>query len=72
MSVSQTNGSMPTAAEVASTKRRWRYALSTDSESDHVIIPGRDHMTLVSDIALPGDPGRVVMIDFLRSHLSNP
>ena len=39
------------------------------AQSAHVIVPGRDHMTLLSDLALPGDPVRSRLLDFLRAHL---
>jgi acetyl esterase/lipase len=38
-------------------------------ESTLVIVPGRDHLMLVSDLALADDLGRITMLDFLRSHL---
>jgi len=39
------------------------------AESTQVIVPGRDHMTIVSRPALPGDPGRVAWLDFMRTHV---
>ena len=38
-------------------------------ESAHVVIPRRDHMTLLSDIAVAGDLGRVRLLDFIREQL---
>jgi predicted esterase len=38
-------------------------------ESDHVIVTGRDHLTLVSDMALDGDPGRVALLNFMSRHI---
>jgi hypothetical protein len=37
-------------------------------ESQRVIVPGRDHLTLVADIALDGDPARVALLTFMREH----
>lgn len=50
-------------------------AFSTQSkargaDSRQVIVPGRDHLTIISDMALPGDPARVEILSFLRSHLA--
>ena len=41
---------------------------SLGAESYHETIAGRDHLTLVSRMALAGDPGRVHMLNFLRTH----
>lgn len=38
-------------------------------ESDYVIVPGRDHLTVTARSALPGDPARVAILEFVRSHL---
>jgi hypothetical protein len=40
------------------------------AESTHLIVRGRDHMTIISDVARADDPGRVAVLDFLRSHLA--
>jgi dienelactone hydrolase len=48
------------------------HAKRRGAESDHVIVAGRDHLTLVSDIALPGDPGRVHMLNFMRNNYRRP
>jgi hypothetical protein len=37
-----------------------------------VVVDGRDHLTLVADIAVPGDPARVALLNFLRTKVSNP
>lgn len=39
------------------------------AESEHVTVAGRDHMTVLSDIALNGDPGRVAMLEFMEERL---
>ena len=39
------------------------------AESEHVTTAGRDHMTVLSDIALNGDPGRVAMLKFMKERL---
>ena len=41
-------------------------------EAEHVTIAGRDHMTVLSDIALNGDPGRVAMLKFMQERLGEP
>jgi acetyl esterase/lipase len=42
-------------------------ARGTNSTPLH--IPGRDHVTLVADLALPDDPGRIAIDAFLWAHL---
>jgi hypothetical protein len=40
------------------------------AEVEWQIIPGRDHFTLLSNLALTDDLGRAYLLDFLRRHLS--
>jgi acetyl esterase/lipase len=43
------------------------------AESTHVVVNGRDHLTIVSDMALADDPARVALRAFVRRHIdSNP
>jgi dienelactone hydrolase len=39
------------------------------AKSTHVNVPARDHFTLVADLALATDPGRIALDAFLREHL---
>lgn len=39
------------------------------AESHHLVVQGRDHVTIVSDLALDGDPGRVAVLNFMDAHL---
>lgn len=39
------------------------------AESAWVLISGRDHLTITARSALPGDPARLEILKFLRSHL---
>jgi acetyl esterase/lipase len=39
-------------------------------ESTHVIVPGRDHVTLLSNLAMTDDLGRVHILDFMRRHIA--
>ena len=47
-------------------------AKAAGAESDQVIVPGRDHMTILADMALPGDPAREAMLDFMRDRGRRP
>lgn len=38
-------------------------------ESAHVVLPGRDHMTLVANFAIAGDQGREQLLSFMSRHL---
>jgi acetyl esterase/lipase len=38
------------------------------AESYHKTIAGRDHLTLVSNMALAGDQGRAHLLEFMRTH----
>jgi hypothetical protein len=40
------------------------------TKSTHVHVPGRDHFTLLADLALHDDPGRIALDAFLRDHLA--
>lgn len=42
------------------------------AESEHQTIAGRDHMTVLSDIALAGDPAREAMLDFISDRGRRP
>lgn len=35
----------------------------------HVFVAGRDHMTILSDLAVDADPGRAHVLGFLREHM---
>ena len=39
------------------------------TKSTHVNVPGRDHFTLLANLALGDDPGRVAVDAFLREQL---
>lgn len=39
------------------------------TKSTHVHVPGRDHFTLVADLARPTDPGRIALDAFLRDQM---
>jgi hypothetical protein len=40
------------------------------TKSTHVHVPGRDHFTLLANLALPDDPGRIALDAFLRDQLN--
>jgi hypothetical protein len=40
------------------------------ANSDHQTIAGRDHFSVFSNIALPRDPARVFMLNFMKKHLN--
>ncbi len=39
------------------------------TKSTHVHVPGRDHFTLLADLALADDPGRIALDAFLREQM---
>lgn len=39
--------------------------------STHVNVPGRDHFTIIAELALRTDPGRIALDAFLRAHLAS-
>ena len=39
------------------------------TDSTHVVVLGRDHLTIVSDMALGADEGRAHVLTFIRDHL---
>jgi dienelactone hydrolase len=41
-------------------------AEAAGAQSDHLVVPNRDHMTILADMALAGDPAREAMLDFMR------
>lgn len=46
------------------------HSRAVGADSEHVVVPGRDHLTILSDMALAGDPARAEMVGLLRAHLS--
>lgn len=44
-----------------------RAAVAVGAESAHVTSPGRDHMTVLANMAVAGDPAREAMLDFMRA-----
>ena len=40
------------------------------SDTEQVVVPGRDHMTILSQMARPGDPGRAAMLRFMKHRLN--
>jgi dienelactone hydrolase len=58
--------------EIARGKSYDDYAAESErrgTKSTHVNVPGRDHFTIVADLALTDDPGRIALDSFLREHL---
>jgi hypothetical protein len=45
------------------------FAAQSGPRSRQVIVKNRDHMTIVSDLAVTGDRGRAEVLDFLRQHI---
>ena len=43
---------------------------SRGAKATHVHVPGRDHFTLLANLALPADPGRVALDAFLREQMA--
>lgn len=41
------------------------------AKSTHVNVPGRDHFTLLANLAVPADPGRIALDAFLREQLGS-